>query len=94
MLTMARIQRVMTLLELRCNGGVSGPMVRPVKDAQAEEKHCYHCGSPENFIHNCPLMRPLETRMVKWKGGDGNGEGSPDPSDNHEHHEEPPDGGS
>ena len=32
-------------------------MARAVKDAQAEEKHCYHCSSPKHFIHNCPLMK-------------------------------------
>ena len=31
-------------------------LAREVKDAQADEKHCYHCSSPEHFIHNCPLM--------------------------------------
>ena len=28
-----------------------------VKDAQADEKCCYHCSSPEHFICNCPLMK-------------------------------------
>ena len=32
-------------------------MARMVKDAQADEKCCYHCSSPEHFIHNCPLMK-------------------------------------
>ena len=32
-------------------------LARAVKDAQAEEKHCYHCSSPEHFIHNCLLMK-------------------------------------
>ena len=32
-------------------------LVRAVKDAQADEKCCYHCSSPEHFIHNCPLMK-------------------------------------
>ena len=26
-------------------------LVRAVEDAQVEEKHCYHCSSPEHFIH-------------------------------------------
>ena len=30
---------------------------RAVKDAQTEEKCCYHCSSPEHFIHNCPLVK-------------------------------------
>ena len=32
-------------------------LARAVKDAQAGEKHCYHCNSPEHFICNCPLMK-------------------------------------
>ena len=32
-------------------------LVRVVKDAQADEKHCYHCSSPEHFIHNCLLVK-------------------------------------
>ena len=28
-----------------------------VKDAQADEKCCYHCSSPEDFICNCPLVK-------------------------------------
>ena len=31
-------------------------LARAVKDAQTDEKHCYHCSSPEHFIRNCPLM--------------------------------------
>ena len=55
-------------------------LARAVKDAQMDEKHCYHCSSPEHFIHNC--------------GGDGDNEGSPDPSNGNKHHKEPPKGGS
>ena len=32
-------------------------LARAVKDVQADEKHCYHCSSPEHFIHNCLLMK-------------------------------------
>ena len=32
-------------------------LARVVKDAQADEKHCYHCSSPEHFICNCLLMK-------------------------------------
>ena len=32
-------------------------LARVVKDAQADEKYCYHCSSPKRFIHNCPLMK-------------------------------------
>ena len=45
-------------------GGIKGVMeefmvqlVRAVKDAQADEKHYYHCDSPEHFICNCLLMK-------------------------------------
>ena len=32
-------------------------LARAVKDTQTDEKHCYHCSSPEHFIHNCLLMK-------------------------------------
>ena len=32
-------------------------LARAVKDAQMDEKHCYHCSRPEHFIRNCPLMK-------------------------------------
>ena len=32
-------------------------LARAVKDAQTEEKCCYHCSSPEHFICNCPLIK-------------------------------------
>ena len=36
--------------------------------------------SPEHFIRNCPLMKTARGQeTVKWKGGDGDGKGSPDP---------------
>ena len=45
-------------------GGIEGvteefmvQLARAVKDAQADEKHCYHCSSPEHFTHNCPLVK-------------------------------------
>ena len=38
-------------------------LVRAVKDAQVEEKHCYHCSSLEHFIHNCPLVRASRQNM-------------------------------
>ena len=33
------------------------PLARAVKDAQTDEKCCYHCSSSEHFICNCPLMK-------------------------------------
>ena len=38
-------------------------LVRVVKNAQTEEMHCYHCSSPEHFIHNCLLMKTLRENM-------------------------------
>ena len=37
-------------------------LARAVKDAQTDEKHCYHCSSPEHFIHNCLLMKPARDK--------------------------------
>ena len=42
-------------------------LARAVKDAQMDEKHCYHCSSPEHFICNCPLMK--NTRDKKQLNG-------------------------
>ena len=32
-------------------------LARAVKDTQTDERCCYHCSSPEHFIHNCLLMK-------------------------------------
>ena len=42
-------------------------LTRVVKDTQMDEKHCYHCNSPEHFICNCPLMK--NTRDKKQLNG-------------------------
>ena len=42
-------------------------LARVVKDAQAGKKCCYHCSSPEHFIHNCLLMKA--TRDKKQLNG-------------------------
>ena len=42
-------------------------LARAVKDAQVDEKCCYHCSSPEHFIHNCLLMKA--TRDKKQLNG-------------------------
>ena len=42
-------------------------LARAVKDAQMDEKHCYHCSSPEHFICNCLLMKT--TRDKKQLNG-------------------------
>ena len=45
-------------------GGIKGVteefmvhLARVVKDAQADEKCCYHCSSPDHFSCNCPLVK-------------------------------------
>ena len=55
-------------------GGIEGMMeefmvqlARVVKDVQVDEKHCYHCSSPEHFICNCPLRKT--SRDKKWLNG-------------------------
>ena len=55
-------------------GGIEGVteeflvwLARAVKDAQLDEKCCYHCSSPEHFIHNFPLMKT--TRDKKQLNG-------------------------
>ena len=36
-------------------------LVRAMKDAQKEEKCCYHCSSLNHFIHDCPLVKASRT---------------------------------
>ena len=38
-------------------------LVRAIKDAQVEEKCCYHCSSLEHFIHDCLLVRASRENM-------------------------------
>ena len=45
-------------------------LARAVKDAQADEKCCYHCSSPEHFIHNCLLMKAArDKKQLNGKEG-------------------------
>ena len=45
-------------------------LARAVKDAQADEKHCYHCSSVEHFIRNCPLMKAArDKKQLNGKEG-------------------------
>ena len=58
-------------------GGIEGVteefmacLARAVKDAQADEKCCYHCSSPEHFILNCPLIKTSsEKKQLNGKEG-------------------------
>ena len=36
-------------------------LAQTVKEAQQDEKCCYHCSSLEHFIHECPLMKSSKT---------------------------------
>ena len=38
-------------------------LTRAVREAQQEEKHCYHCVSPDHFIHNCPWLAGTEANL-------------------------------
>ena len=45
-------------------------LARAVKDAQMEEKCCYHCSSLEHFVHNCLLIKTLrENKKLNGKEG-------------------------
>ena len=45
-------------------------LARAVKDAQADEKCCYHCSSLEHFICNCPLMKTArDKKQLNGKEG-------------------------
>ena len=45
-------------------------LARAVKDAQTDEKCCYHCSSPEHFIRNCPLMKTArDKKQLNGKEG-------------------------
>ena len=58
-------------------GGIKGvteefmvQLARAVKDAQTDEKCCYHCSSLEHFIHNCPLMKTArDKKQLNGKEG-------------------------
>ena len=70
-------------------------LARVVKDAQMDEKHCYHCSSPEHFICNCPLMKTTrDKKQLNGKEGMAMMKGALDPSNHYECHKEPPEGGS
>ena len=70
-------------------------LARVVKDAQTDEKCCYHCSSLEHFIRNCSLMKTTrDKKQLNGKEGMCNDEGSPDPSNHNKNHKEPPEGGS
>ena len=45
-------------------------LARAVKDAQTDERHCYHRTNPEHFIRNCPLMKTArDKKLLNGKEG-------------------------
>ena len=68
-------------------GGIKGVteefmvhLARAVKDAQADEKCCYHCSSAEHFICNCPLVKTSrEMKQLNGKEGMASMKGAPTP---------------
>ena len=43
-------------------------LARAVKDAQQEEKHCYHCSGLDHFIQDCLLVVAFRTDLhLNWK---------------------------
>ena len=45
-------------------------LARTVKDTQTDKKCCYHCSSPEHFIHNCPLIKAArDKKQLNGKEG-------------------------
>ena len=54
-------------VDLRGMEGEDSSPHNSVKDAQTDEKHCYHCRSPDHFICNCLLMKA--TRDKKQLNG-------------------------
>ena len=55
-------------------------LARAVKDAQMEEKCCYHCSSLEHFIHNCLLIKTSrENAQLNGKEGMASKKGAQTP---------------
>ena len=66
-----------------------------VKDAQVEEKHCYHCSSPEHFICNCLFMKAWRENMqLNCKEGMVSKKGAQAPQTKTMTPKDPPGGGS
>ena len=70
-------------------------LARVVKDAQAAEKHCYHCSSPEHFIHDCLLMKTTrDKKQLNGKEGMATMKGAQTPLTTMNAAKNPPEGGS
>ena len=69
-------------------------LARVVKDAQADEKCCYHCSSPEHFIRNCLLMKTArDKKQLNRKEGTATMKGAWAPPTTAKYCKEPPEGG-
>ena len=56
-------------------------LARVVKDAQPNEKCCYHCSSPKHFICNCLLMKTArDKKQLNGKEGTVMTKGAKTPS--------------
>ena len=45
-----------------------------------DEKHCYHCSSPEHFIHDCLLMKTArDKKQLNGKEGTAMAKGAHTP---------------
>ena len=45
-------------------------LTRAVKDAQQDEKCCYHCSSLDHFIRDCPLVKSARKELnLNYKEG-------------------------
>ena len=45
-------------------------LTRVVKDAPQAEKCCYHCGSPDHFVCDCPLLAGAQVDPpLNWREG-------------------------
>ena len=52
-------------------------LARAVKNAQTDEKCCYHCSSLEHFICNCPLVKTTrEKKQLNSKEGTASTKGA------------------
>ena len=70
-------------------------LARAVKDAQTDERCCYHCSSPKHLIHNCPLMKTArDKKLLNGKEGMEMAKGAQTPPKAVNTMIEPPTGGS
>ena len=55
-------------------------LARAVRDAQTDERCCYHCSSPEHFIRNCLLMKTArDKKQLNGKEGTVTAKGAQTP---------------